>query len=67
MEFKLDGPIHRAGGVKDQTGKKRGPYLIGGPSDRTLRHTMPTEIDQDVAAEDAQGVECGVEIRGRMD
>ncbi|KAJ8496210.1 hypothetical protein ONZ51_g1255 [Trametes cubensis] len=33
----LDGPIDRKGGAKDKTGKKRGPYLIGGDSLRTVQ------------------------------
>lgn len=36
-EWVLDGPIDRAGGAKDKTGQKRGLYLIGGDSERTVR------------------------------
>lgn len=36
-ECYLDGPIDRAGGAKDKTGKKRGCYNIGGISERTAR------------------------------
>lgn len=36
-ELLLDGPNDRTGGAQDKTGKKRGPYGIGGDSDHTAR------------------------------
>ncbi len=34
IEYQLDGPVDKQGGAKDKTGKKRGPYNVGGMSDR---------------------------------
>lgn len=36
-EQMLDGPVDRRGGARDKTGKKRGPYQVGGDSIRTLQ------------------------------
>lgn len=37
VEHLLDGSIDKRGGAKDKTGKKRGPYGIGGISERTAQ------------------------------
>ena len=36
-EFVLDGAVDKSGGASDRTGKKRGPYHVGGDSERTAR------------------------------
>ena len=36
-EKALDGPVDRVGGARDKTGKKRGPYRVGGGSVRTAQ------------------------------
>ena len=52
MEFKLNGPIQHAGGIKDQTDKTRGPYLIEGLSVQKLHDKKKVLWD---AAESLQG------------
>jgi hypothetical protein len=49
-EQELDGQIDKNGGAKDKTGKKRGPYKIGGDSERTARRKR-----QKLRAEDEAG------------
>jgi len=37
VEYLLDGAIDKSGGANDRAGKKRGPYHIGGDSERTAQ------------------------------
>lgn len=63
-EHLLDGPVDKRGGARDKTGKKRGPYGIGGMSDRTAQRKQQ-KIQESHAAGMSNASEA--EIRRQLD
>ncbi|KAL1949585.1 hypothetical protein VTO73DRAFT_8466 [Trametes versicolor] len=60
-EQMLDGPVDRRGGARDKTGKKRGPYQVGGDSIRTLQRKRQKVLED--AKRDGRGPNHPVVLR----